>query len=101
MAREAVLFDAVKGSVLDAYLVLEPGKTVGPLWIENARSGRKKLEKELGKLMKGENLDAVKPAQGLGNTLSQRMLLPGIARAARTPMERGNQPLTRPISPSS
>jgi hypothetical protein len=60
MPKEAALFDAVNGNVLDAYLVLEAGKTVGPMWIDNAQKGRKKLEKELGKLMKAKKLDAIK-----------------------------------------
>ncbi len=60
MPREAALFDATKGNVVNAFLLLrEEGKNIPPNWIDRASKARKSREKELGKLLKAGSLDAV------------------------------------------
>ena len=60
MPREASLYEAVHGSIIDAFFVLRSeGKNIPPSWIERAKQSRRKRQKELGKLLKAKNLDAV------------------------------------------
>ena len=60
MPREAALFEATNGSVVEAFLILrESGANIPPAWIERATASRKKKEKELGKLLIQGKLDAI------------------------------------------
>jgi hypothetical protein len=60
MAREAGLFEASKGSIVEAYFLLRKGsKNIPPAWIDRAGESRKGREKNLGKLLKSKSLDAV------------------------------------------
>ncbi|MBM3130884.1 MAG: hypothetical protein FJ009_19930 [Chloroflexi bacterium] len=60
MPREAELFDLTNGNVVDAYFLLrEEGKNIPPAWIDRASYTRKRKEKELGKALKADSLDAV------------------------------------------
>ncbi len=60
MPREAGLFEATNGNVIDAFLILrEQGKNIPPKWIDRARDSRKAREKDLGKVLKAGRLDAV------------------------------------------
>jgi hypothetical protein len=58
MPREASLFEASKGSVARAYLLLKSNGSpnIPPMWIERARDSRKGVEKDLAKLMKKGNM---------------------------------------------
>lgn len=59
MPREAALFEATKGDVVEAFLLLrEEGKNIPPSWIDRASLSRKSREKELAKLLKAGKLDA-------------------------------------------
>lgn len=60
MPRVAGLFEAAKGSVVEAYyLIRKGGSNIPPNWIDRATDSRKKREKDLGKLLKSKHLDAV------------------------------------------
>jgi hypothetical protein len=60
MPREAGLFEAANGSVVEAYyLIRKSGSNIPPNWIDRSEASRKKREKELGKLLKAKHLDAV------------------------------------------
>jgi hypothetical protein len=60
MPREASLFDNTNGSPVEAYFLLrEGGGNIPPMWIKRATESRKKREKELGKALKANSLDAV------------------------------------------
>lgn len=60
MPREANLFDVAKGSVIEAYFLIRQGsKNIPSSWIDRASDSRKKREKDLGKLLKSSDLDAV------------------------------------------
>lgn len=53
MPREASLFDASKGSVVRAYLLLKQNGSanIPPTWIERARDSRKSREKDLARVL--------------------------------------------------
>ncbi|MBI5747690.1 MAG: hypothetical protein HZA00_01095 [Nitrospinae bacterium] len=60
MPREAGLFEAANGSVVNGYyLIRKGGANIPPMWIERAKASRKKREKELGELLKAKSIDAV------------------------------------------
>lgn len=60
MPREAGLFEAADGNIVDAYLILrKEGKNIPPNWIERARCSHKSSEKDLGRALKAGRLDAV------------------------------------------
>jgi predicted nucleic acid-binding Zn ribbon protein len=60
MPREASLFDLTGGDIVEAFFLLRAeGKNIPPAWIERAGASRKNREKELGKLLKSKELDAM------------------------------------------
>jgi hypothetical protein len=60
MPREASLYDSTNGSVVDAFFLLRSeGKNIPPAWIDRAEQSRRNRQKELGKLLKARDLDAV------------------------------------------
>lgn len=60
MPRDAILFESSNGSVVEAYFLLrKEGKNIPPMWIDRAADSRKRRQKDLGKLLKSKNLDAI------------------------------------------
>lgn len=60
MPREAGLFEAAGGSVVEAYFLLRAeGGNIPPMWIERASESRKNREKQLAELLESNSLDAV------------------------------------------
>jgi hypothetical protein len=60
MPRKAALFDITNGSVLEAYFLLrDKGGNIPPNWITRTTQSRKKREKDLGRMLKASELDAV------------------------------------------
>mgnify|MGYP001575731905 FL=1 len=60
MPREAGLFEAANGSVVDAFFILtESGGNIPPNWIDRSSASRTRRQKELGKLLKSKDLAAV------------------------------------------
>jgi hypothetical protein len=60
MARKAELFDGTNGDIFLAFLLLrEQGANIPPAWIDRSSASRKSREKQLGKLLKSNSLDAV------------------------------------------
>lgn len=59
MRIEQSLYEESKGDVLEAYLLLKGnrGTNVPPAWIERYHESRKKVEHEVGKILKKKNLD--------------------------------------------
>jgi hypothetical protein len=64
MPREASLFEQTRGNVIDAFFLLRAeSKNIPPAWIDRSRASRKNREKELGKLLKNGELDAMNHIQ--------------------------------------
>ena len=60
MPREASLFDQTSGSPVEAYLLMsQEGGNIPPNWIDRAQASRKNREKELGKALRENSLDAL------------------------------------------
>jgi hypothetical protein len=60
MPREAGLFEAANGSIVEAYFLLRnSGKNIPPAWIDRATQSRKKRQKSMGKVLKSKSLDAI------------------------------------------
>lgn len=60
MPREATLFDAANGSVVEGYFMLrQGGGNIPPNWIERAAASRTGRHKALGAALKAKSLDAV------------------------------------------
>jgi hypothetical protein len=60
MPREANLFEAVDGSVVEAFFLLRSeSKNIPPAWIERAKESRKNREERLGELLGENSLDAL------------------------------------------
>jgi len=60
MPREASLYEASNGSIVNAFFLLRSeGKNIPPAWIERAEQSRRNRQKDLGKLLKAKSLDAV------------------------------------------
>jgi hypothetical protein len=60
MPREAELFEASGGSVVEGYFLLRQGRGNIPLsWIDRASTSRKTRQKEVGKLLRLKSLDAL------------------------------------------
>jgi len=60
MPRRAGLFEASNKSIVEGYFLLrKKGKNVPPPWIDRATKSSKKRQKEFGKALKSNSLDAV------------------------------------------
>jgi hypothetical protein len=60
MPRKAGLFEASDGSIVEAYFLLrKESKNIPPAWIGRATESRKRRQKELGKALNSNSLDAV------------------------------------------
>lgn len=62
MSRQAGMFEATGGSVVEAFFLLRTRGANIPIplaWIERARHSRKSREKELGTAVKAGDLDAL------------------------------------------
>jgi hypothetical protein len=60
MPREATLYDTANGNPIEGFLLLrQEGGNIPPAWIERSTESRKKVEKQLGKLLKAGDFDAV------------------------------------------
>jgi hypothetical protein len=60
MPREAGLFEAANGSVVEGYFLLRKGGgNIPPKWIERASASRKRRQRDLGKLLQSKSLDAL------------------------------------------
>jgi hypothetical protein len=60
MSRDAGLFEAARGSIVEGYFLLrKEGKNIPPAWIDRSNSSRKNREKILGKGLMAKDLDAV------------------------------------------
>ncbi len=60
MPRKAGLFEASDGSIVEAYFLLrKESKNIPPAWIVRAAESRKRRQKELGKALNSNSLDAV------------------------------------------
>ncbi len=60
MPREAGLFEAANGSVVEGYFLLrQRGGNIPPNWIDRASESRRSRQKELGKLLKSKSIDAM------------------------------------------
>ncbi len=60
MAREAGLFEAANGSIVEAYFLLRKGgKNIPPAWIDRATQSRKSRQRGMAKLLKSKSIDAI------------------------------------------
>ncbi|MBE0427288.1 MAG: hypothetical protein IBX72_11680 [Nitrospirae bacterium] len=60
MPREAELFEASGGSVVEGYFLLRQRRgNIPPSWIDRASASRKTRQKEAGKLLRLKSLDAL------------------------------------------
>ena len=60
MAREAGLFEATNGGIVEAYFLLRnTGKNIPPAWIDRATESRKKRQMNMAKALKSKSLDAI------------------------------------------
>ncbi len=57
MPREASLYEASGGSIIEAYFLLKQGTAnIPPMWIERARQSRKILHKQVATVLRKESL---------------------------------------------
>ena len=58
MPREAKLFEEANGSVLEGYfLIKERGANIPPMWIDRASDSRRRLHKDVARVLQGNKLD--------------------------------------------
>jgi hypothetical protein len=60
MPREAGLFEAAGGSVVEGYFLLrKEGRNIPPAWIDRAWKSRRQRQKGLGTILRKKSLDAI------------------------------------------